>query len=42
MARLDRMSFGTDFAKQQDEEEEVGHEPDFEGPRGCFCQGQSD
>jgi hypothetical protein len=35
------MSFGTDFVKEQDEEE-VGHEPDFEELKGCFCQGQFD
>lgn len=42
MARLDRMTFGSDFAKQQDDEEEGSHEPDFEELRGCFCQGKSD
>lgn len=41
MARLDRMTFGQDFAKQEPDDEEGNHEPDFEELKGCFCQGQS-
>lgn len=40
MARLDKMSFGTDFAKQeQDDEDHL--EPEFEELMGCFCQGKA-
>jgi hypothetical protein len=41
MARLDRMTFGEDFGKEQRDEED-GQEPDFEELKGCFCQGESD